>query len=159
MASDGKRDSMAGLPRRLPTVAARLAALAVAGVSLAVAGAAIAADPTGLWQTPVKGGQVRIEPCGGALCGTLVTSDMIRSQPGLKDARNKDPALRGRTLKGLQLFRGLKGGPPAWSGGSIYNPDDGKTYSAKLKMTDDRTLQVSGCIGPLCRPQTWKRIN
>ena len=49
-----------------------LTALAVAAAALA--SPALASDPTGLWQTPTNGGQVRIERCGQALCGVLVLS-------------------------------------------------------------------------------------
>ena len=65
-----------------------LAAAAV--VAAALASPALAADPTGLWQTPTNGGQVRIARCGQALCGTLITSDHIRADPNQRDARNKD---------------------------------------------------------------------
>ena len=56
-----------------------LTALAVAAAALA--SPALASDPTGLWQTPTNGGQVRIERCGQALCGVLVTSSHIRANP------------------------------------------------------------------------------
>ena len=71
------------------------AALAVS----AFAAPALAGDPTGLWQTPTNGGQVRIERCASALCGTLVTSAQIRANPDQRDIRNKDESQRTRTLR------------------------------------------------------------
>ena len=41
-------------------------ALATAG-----AGSVQAAEVTGLWLTPVKGGQIRIERCGQEICGRV----------------------------------------------------------------------------------------
>ncbi len=125
----------------------------------ALAAPALAGDPTGLWQTPTNGGQVRIEQCGSALCGTLVTSAAIRANPGQLDVNNKDASQRGRTLRGLRMLSGFTGGPTEWRGGSVYNPEDGGTYRGTITMTNDNTLRLRGCIvAPLCKTQTWTRV-
>lgn len=132
---------------------------ATALAASAMAAPALASDPTGLWQTPTNGGQVRIERCGSALCGTLVTSSHIRANPDVRDARNKDESQRGRTLRGLRMLSGFTGGPSEWRGGSVYNPEDGGTYRGTITMTNDNTLRLRGCIvAPLCKTQTWTRI-
>ena len=131
------------------------AALAVS----AFAAPALAGDPTGLWQTPTNGGQVRIERCGNALCGSLVTSAQIRANPDQRDIRNKDESQRDRTLRGLRMLSGFTGGPTEWRGGSVYNPEDGGTYRGTITMTNDNTLRLRGCIvAPLCKTQTWTRV-
>ncbi len=120
---------------------------------------ALAADPTGLWQTQTNNGQVRIERCGNALCGTLVTSAAIRANPDQKDVKNKDESQRGRTLRGLRMLSGFTGGPTEWRGGSVYNPEDGGTYRGTIIMPNDNTLRLRGCIvAPLCKTQTWTRV-
>ena len=125
----------------------------------ALAAPALAGDPTGLWQTPTNGGQVRIERCGNALCGTLVTSAAIRANPGQLDVKNKDEAQRSRTLRGLRMLSCFTGGPTEWRGGSVYNPEDGGTYRGTITMTNDNTLRLRGCIvAPLCKTQTWPRV-
>src|SRR5690606_17882865 len=106
-----------------------------------------------------NGGQVRIERCGNALCGTLVTSAAIRANPGQLDVKNKDEAQRSRTLRGLRMLSGFTGGPTEWRGGSVYNPEDGGTYRGTITMTNDNTLRLRGCIvAPLCKTQTWTRV-
>jgi uncharacterized protein (DUF2147 family) len=47
-----------------------------------------------------------------------------------------------------------------WSGGTIYNPDDGKTYSCKLTMMDPKTMKVRGYFGIsiLGKTQIWNRV-
>lgn len=133
---------------------------ALVGVACLVGGPALAADPTGLWQTATDGGQVEITKCGNTLCGRLVMSDEIKANPELKDANNKDAKLRGRTLKGLTILTGFVGGPREWIDGSIYNAEDGKTYSASIVMADDNTLKVRGCVfEPFCQTQTWTRLH
>lgn len=138
----------------------RLALLAaVLTASAALAAPALASDPTGLWQTPTNGGQVRISRCGQALCGVLVTSDHIRAEPGALDENNSDRSLRTRPLRNLPMLRGFTGGPTEWTGGSVYNPADGRTYRGTITMQGDNTLRLRGCVvAPLCRNQTWTRV-
>ena len=81
--------------------------LTVAAAAWAVASGACAAEVTGLWLTPTDGGQVQITACGASVCGHLVTGARIKADPSLKDAKNKNPALRSRTLKGLPLIQGF----------------------------------------------------
>lgn len=133
--------------------------LALAASLVALASPALASDPTGLWQTPTNGGQVHIERCGQALCGALVTSDRIRTDPNARDEHNRDASLRGRPLRNLPMLSGFTGGPTEWRGGSVYNPDDGGTYHGAITMTGDNSLRLRGCIVfPLCKTQTWTRI-
>ena len=45
-----------------------------------------------------------------------------------------------------------------WSGGRIYNPDNGKTYVGDLRLLDPTRLKVTGClVRPLCGSQVWRR--
>ncbi|QDH73660.1 DUF2147 domain-containing protein [Brevundimonas sp. M20] len=132
---------------------------AVLTAAAALAAPAFAGDPTGLWQTSTNGGQVRIVRCGQALCGTLVTSDTIRANPNTLDEHNADRAQRSRPLRNLPMLRGFVGGPTEWTGGSVYNPADGRTYRGTITLQGDNTLRLRGCVvAPLCRTQTWTRI-
>lgn len=125
----------------------------------ALASPAFAADATGLWATPANGGQVEIARCGNSLCGKLITSAHIKSDPTLKDIKNKDAAQRNRTLKGLQMLYDFTGGPTKWTGGKVYNPEDGGTYSGTIEMVSDNQLKLKGCIvAPLCKTQVWTRV-
>jgi uncharacterized protein (DUF2147 family) len=133
-------------------------ALMAAAMTL-VAGSAFAADVTGLWATPGNGGQVEIAHCGNSLCGKLVTSDHIKADPARKDAKNKDEAQRGRPLKNLQMLYDFTGGPTKWTGGKVYNPEDGGTYSGTIELLSANELKLKGCIvAPLCKTQKWTRI-
>lgn len=131
----------------------------IAAAIAALATPALAADVTGLWQTPTNGGQVEIARCGNSLCGKLVSSNHIRENPALKDVKNKDQAQRGRTLKNLQMLYDFTGGPTKWTGGKVYNPDDGGTYSGTIELLSDNELKLKGCIvAPLCKTQKWTRL-
>lgn len=113
----------------------------------------------GHWKTETRNGIIDITRCGTSICGKLLTSDGIAANPALADIHNKDPALRGRRLKGLQILGGFTLDGNAWTGGTIYNGEDGKTYDAKITMVDANTLKLRGCIFvPLCRNQVWHRV-
>lgn len=113
----------------------------------------------GRWRTETKNGIVEIQRCGQSICGRLVTSDHLRTNPTLKDVNNAKPDLRSRQLKDLQILSGFKFDGGAWSGGQIYNADDGKTYSAKVTASGPDQLKVRGCVFvPLCKTQTWTRV-
>ena len=87
------------------------------------------------------------------------SSDGIRANPDLRDAKNKDESLRTRRLAGIQMLSGFTRGSGEWTGGTIYNADDGGTYKATVTPTDAEHIKVKGCIvWPLCKTQTWTRI-
>jgi uncharacterized protein (DUF2147 family) len=130
------------------------------GLTLLAAAAAISPDTAlGRWRTETRGGIVEIERCGASICGRLMSSDGLRANPNLLDGHNKDVSLRGRRLMGLQVLGGFARGDGEWSGGTIYNGDDGGTYRATVTPIDADRLRVKGCIiWPLCKSQTWTRI-
>lgn len=131
--------------------------LVAAALSAGLAASAQAAGATGVWRTSA-GADVELTACGAALCGKLLNSPQIAAQPGLKDALNKDAALRNRPLKGLQILSGFSGGPTKWTKGRVYNPEDGATYSGSIELAGDK-LKLTGCAAPmLCRTQTWTRV-
>ncbi len=108
-------------------------------MSLLLLGALLAAAPDpgaeaaiGRWKTETRGGIVEIQRCGASICGRIVTSELLRTQPDLKDSKNPDPAQRNRPLKGLLILSGFTASGNAWTGGSIYKADDGKTYKATV---------------------------
>ncbi len=135
--------------------------LRIAALSLVLAAAAstpaLASDIVGRWVTPTKG-EVEIFKCGAALCGKLLGSPRLDQEPHLTDALNKDTSKRARKLKGMTFLEGFGGGPTVFSGGKLYNPDDGATYTGTITVVDAATLKLKGCVvAPLCKTQVWKR--
>jgi len=127
-----------------------------------LAGAASAAGTEvakGRWLTPSRHGIVEISACGNSICGRLVQSDGLRANPDLRDVKNKDAALRSRRLRDLAILGGFTRDGDKWTGGRIYNPEDGGTYSAAITMATDGTLHLKGCVvWPLCKTQSWKHV-
>jgi uncharacterized protein (DUF2147 family) len=130
------------------------------GLSMLAAAAAVSPDAAiGRWRTETRNGIVEVERCGASICGKLVSSDGLRTNPNMLDINNKDAALRGRRLKDLQVLGGFTRSGGNWTGGTIYNGEDGGTYKATVTPIDADHLKVKGCIiWPLCKSQTWTRI-
>ncbi|MEM6578447.1 MAG: DUF2147 domain-containing protein [Pseudomonadota bacterium] len=115
------------------------------------ASAAHAADPLeGFWRTSAddngNSGIIHVQPCGNALCGTLVKA---------YDAAGKEwqsPNL-GRQIISQTVSTGNGGYK-----GRVYSPDRGKTYNSRLKM-NGTALKVSGCVLGICRDGgVWQKV-
>ncbi len=67
---------------------------------------------------------------------------------------------KGKPIIGMTILWGLKRDGDGYSGGSVFDPDNGKTYRCKLRVIDGgRKLELRGFIGfsLLGRTQTWIR--
>jgi uncharacterized protein (DUF2147 family) len=118
-----------------------------------------AGGAVGRWRTQTHNAIVEIRRCGASICGRVLTSDVLRTNPTLQDSKNRDTALRTRQLRGLQILSGFKQDGNGWYGGKIYNAEDGKTYNADITLTNANTLNLRGCVfKPFCKTQTWTRV-
>jgi uncharacterized protein (DUF2147 family) len=121
--------------------------------------ASFAVDPIGMWTADQ--GTVRVSDCGGALCATIVSlkepNDPQTGRPKT-DSHNADASKRNRPLVGMQILTGLRPqGANKWSGGQLYNLEDGKTYDANIVLEGANVLKVSGCVMVVCKTRTWTR--
>ena len=87
--------------------------------------------------------------------------DKRSSKP--RDEKNPDPNLRHRTLSEVILIYGLKFDGESWGEGKIYNPENGKCYHLKGKLSEDgqslmwrASMDKGGVLG---RNIIWKKIN
>jgi uncharacterized protein (DUF2147 family) len=133
-------------------------------LALASVGPAMAADATGLWSTDGGQAKVRVAPCGGELCGTIVAlaqpNDPATGRP-MTDKHNDDAARRSRPLIGTRILLGMKpDGAGKWVG-RIYDAKNGKTVSGSITLSGASALKLEGCAlgGMICRSQTWTRAN
>jgi uncharacterized protein (DUF2147 family) len=126
-----------------------MAAVLVAMAAAGAAGAAGAQDAGGLWKTETndRGAylHVRVGPCaddGAKLCGIIEEAvNATRTDlPGKAIIRNMQPNGAGK-----------------WNRGTIWAPDDDKTYRSNMALQGD-ALRVEGCVAVFCRGQTWTRV-
>jgi uncharacterized protein (DUF2147 family) len=132
----------------------------LAALALALARPAMAADVEGVWLSPSRGAHIKIEQCGDALCGKLVSASRPKTNPQYLDIHNRDSSLRSRSVIGITLLDGFTGGPTRWTGGHVYNPGDGNTYQGTLTLIDGDHLELKGCtLWVLCKSQVWTRVD
>ena len=96
--------------------------------------------------------------------GTLTASIQSILTPGEENACTKcEGPYHNKSLKGLTIVRGLKNtGGTSYDGGSILDPQTGKTYKLKGILADGgKKLELRGFVGvaALGRNQTWVRAN
>jgi uncharacterized protein (DUF2147 family) len=152
----------------------RILMLVMVSLSLVMPLQAGETDPLlGLWATPAEdeGGQAHVEITrkGDGYSGKLVwlaepvylKGDEQGMDGQIKvDRENPDPALKTKPVKGLVVLDGfVRSGDNKWTDGTIYDPNNGKTYSCKLQLKGDR-LKVRGYIGIslLGRTTYWTRV-
>ena len=108
--------------------------------------------------------RVNIAPCAAdaqKLCGTITWSYRPADAPPgeLLDIHNTDAALRSRPIVGLPLLQNFSpAGTDAWDGGTIYDPESGKTYKSKFRLDGPDRLKVDGCVLFICQTQNWTRF-
>ncbi len=121
----------------------------------------MAQQAIGVWADENGDSNIRIAPCGNALCGNVVWLKAPNDETGRPktDLQNPDETLRSRTLLGLKIIAGLKFDENNASlKGKVYNADNGKVYDLYLKPSG-KTMHVEGCLlHVLCDTQTWTRV-
>lgn len=133
----------------------------------ALAGAAFAqATPAGLWktiddETKQERSHVRITDTGGVLSGRI--EKLLDASKANAVCDKCTDARKDKPIVGLAIIEGVKKNPdePYWDGGSILDPNNGKTYKVRLTPKDGgKALDVRGYIGAplLGRTQTWIRV-
>ena len=117
---------------------------------------------TGKWKTvDDKTGQeksiVEIYQQNGKLYGKVV--EILTNK---KDAKcdNCEGSDKGKPIKGLVIIKGLEKDGSSYSGGTITDPNTGKTYKCAIKLNGNNKLDVRGYIGiqALGRTQTWVKV-
>jgi len=135
------------------------APFAMAAACFAVnASEAFAAEPiAGRWVTEDRDAIVEIKPCGSVTCGRIARF-LVTPPDGAdqRDINNPDANLRKRKLLGLPILTQFREDGSKWRG-RIYDPNNGKSYRSVVQRKGPNTLEVSGCIGPFCQTQTWRR--
>jgi len=130
-------------------------ALVAGALLLSAATLAHAGPLDGTWLSESGMTKVKMAPCGGNYCGTIV---WVKG-PETKDAKNPDAGKQSRNLVGLQMVYDMAADGDGYKG-SLYNYDDGKTYTGKMKL-DAGALNLSGCVfgGIICRTTKWTRAD
>ena len=131
--------------------------------------ASSAADILGMWWTKENKAKVEITKCGAGYCGKLAWLKDPVYKSGVRvgwegkekvDYRNPDSSKHNDPILGLQIVSNLKYVDGIWKDGTVYDPENGKTYSCKAKIEVGDVLALRGFIGfsLFGRTSEWRRV-
>ncbi|MEL6719704.1 MAG: DUF2147 domain-containing protein [Bacteroidota bacterium] len=96
----------------------------------------------GKYLSPDKVGQIEVFKRNGKYYGRTICCNEKRM-----DVKNPNPALRVRSRIGIEFIHDFEfDGDNEYINGTIYNPEDGRTYSAKMWL-DGKELNMRGYVG------------
>lgn len=108
----------------------------------------------GQWRNPKGSIVVRVAPCGGAYCGTVVRAS----------EKAKAGARKGGTpnLIGTRILTNLRPAGKNTYRGQAFEPKRKIRAPATVRMVGPNAIEVKGCaIGGmlLCKEQRWTRVS
>ncbi len=108
----------------------------------------------GLYWSPKKDAKIQIYRKGDKYFGKSVWIATPK-----KDVENPDKQLRQRDILGVNLLTNFSYDDGDYTGGEIYDPANGKTYSCKISFAG-QNLKVRGYIGIslLGRTEIFERV-
>ena len=125
----------------------------------------------GLWLTEEGKARVEVRREGDAYHGridwlkepTYAADDDPEGMGGqpIVDRLNHDGKLRSRPVLGLEILSRFRyAGEREWKQGRLYDPERGKSYKGRLKLTMQGTLKLRGYIGipAFGRTSEWTRF-
>ena len=129
---------------------------------LAPLAAAFAQDVVGKWKLSDGTAIVEVYQEGNSFNGKVVWLQTPTEPDGspVVDKNNPDPNLRKRQIFGLNMLSGLTKNGGEYSGGTIYDPGNGKTYNCSMRVERD-VLKVRGSLdkrGLIGRTMDWYRV-
>jgi len=136
----------------------------IAAIFLALPGFSqtVSADAVlGTWLTASGKAKVQIYKEGDKYNGKIVWLKNPTYEDGkIKvDKNNPDKTKQFVPLLGLNMLKGFEFDDGEWEDGTIYDPENGKTYSCTIKFRDGK-LDLRGYIGIslIGRTQTWFKV-
>lgn len=109
----------------------------------------------GEWLAESKDGKVLIYKQGEKYFGKISWG----RDGDKKDVNNPDAKLKTQPIIGSVILKGFDFTGKVWENGTIYDPNNGKTYSCTIKMKKPHELEIRGFIGIslLGRTTVWTR--
>jgi len=107
-------------------------------------------DIVGIWSNSDNIMKVKIEKIGSHYFGKLIWLEKPNEPDGSPklDKFNPDPDLRKVPFIGLRVMRDMKyKGDGVYSGGTLYDPEKGKTYGCRITLVSVDQANIRGYIG------------
>ena len=113
----------------------------------------------GTWLNEDKDGHIKIYKKGNKYYGKITWLKNPNDDNGkpVTDKENPDKSLRNRSIVGLVILKDLMYKDGEWVDGTVYDPNDGKTYTCALWF-DNGNLRIRGYWGWFFATETWTRV-
>ncbi|MEM8895358.1 MAG: DUF2147 domain-containing protein [Bacteroidota bacterium] len=121
-------------------------------------------DIIGIWKPSNERSMLKIDKEGDKYYAQVVWLLEPNDENGnpRTDINNPDESLRSTPLKGHRILKDLiyDEDEQVWTDGTIYDPNNGSTYSCTIEKKDDNTIEVRGYIGASIfgRTDVWSRM-
>lgn len=109
----------------------------------------------GDWIPASKDGKISIYKQGEKYFGKVSAG----KNGNQKDVNNPDEKLKNQPIIGSVILKDFEFTGKIWENGTIYDPNNGKTYSCNIKIKNHNELEIRGFIGIslLGRTTVWAR--
>jgi uncharacterized protein (DUF2147 family) len=118
----------------------------------------------GVWEPSHGKARVKIDKIADKYYGKIVwlkePNDPTTGAPKV-DKNNPDASMHQVPLRGYRILKDFEyTGKNEWSNGTIYDPENGSTYSCVIKLKDDNSIEIRGYIGvkTFGRTDVWTRL-
>ena len=115
----------------------------------------------GVWFNDTKEAKIQIyKGNDGNFYGKIIwLKEPLRNGKLKVDEKNADKQMQKLPIVNLVILKGLKKSGEQYIDGSIYDPDNGKTYDCKMTYKGGKTLSIRGYIGIslIGRTTVWER--
>lgn len=116
----------------------------------------------GTWLNATGKAEILLYKTGNDFFGKIVWLREPNGSDGKPklDINNPDPAERSKPIIGTVILRSFVFDRDEWTGGRIYDPQNGKDYKCIIKLKDPQTLSLRGYIGVSLfgRTEIWTRV-
>lgn len=118
----------------------------------------------GVWQPSEGTSYIKIEKIGSKFFGRVVwlKEPLYDKGEPKTDKRNPDESLRNTPIKGYRVLKDFvfDEEEKIWKDGTIYDPNNGITYSCKIELTEENKIEVRGFVGTAAfgRTDVWTRL-
>ena len=149
----------------MPSQLSRLYVVVLLAAVLSMNALADLMSPIGTWntiddETKKPKSLVRITEKDGIISGMVEKIVDPAKQDSKCDECPSDDPRKGKPVIGMTILTGLKkDGDGVYTGGSILDPANGKTYNAKVTVIEGgKKLEMRGSVLFIGRTQTWVRV-
>ena len=137
-----------------------MSCLMLAGLIAGTAANAQSDKIEGTWFNDVKDAKIQIYKSNdGKFYGKIIwLKEPVKNGKPKLDEKNRNEKLQKQTIVGLVILKGFEKDGDTYDDGTIYDPENGKTYDCKITYKG-KTLSIRGYVGisMFGRTTVWER--